>query len=504
MNENNNPMIVNKTVNHNIKNEFIILASMMHSSAVRKKVSKVVETKHFFSKSSKIIFEGLKYIADNNLEYDADTLSILLRDKDDYGGIDKIISIEEAFDENVNIDEHINILKKDYFRIYTVNVSLNELSDLINDPMTKYEVISSKIRDIQEDHKNILDKNIIIKPNSYDERTSYYDLINAQRRGDVFGSTGFKELDENLAVGFAPKKVSITAGRTGTAKSILSSNFALKKILNGEKILFLPLEVGIDSFKHSLISNHANILYDHLMPRGIKNISENEFNEMKKKIHNAYNDIFGFTPEYEAKLKKMSMEDSIEFCKDYDSKCFIIDKPITNDELFNILSSNNFTFCCIDLYGKLKGYEPDQKIITQRLDEIQQIAKEVNSHINLVSQINREFEKNYYSSNGNGKRPIMSQLKQSGSLEEVADLILLLYRHKYYHPNEKEDVLEINIAKQRQGGIMGKTVGFDFIGAFHRIGQHRKEWDAQSKTQGDKIIKSCPINNPINKDFDKR
>ena len=426
---------INKRISHNIRNEFVILASLMHSAANRKKYCNSIESKCFISPSNRIIFQGIKYISDNNLEYDHETMAVKLRDYNfDYGGMDKLIDIYEAFDENKNIENHIEILKADYFRINATTFLLNDLSDTIADPNTPYIDISRKIKYIQDEHNKIYNKSIIINANDHDDRLSFYNTINNYRNNKVFGSTGFEELDKHLNLGFAPGKISTIGARclgansnlnfliktdnisysksitikqayeqmyhinlhwkdtgwnknsikfirsdvnnkinftkikniiysgikdlyrvitesgktlestlehiyfnenneekklselniddyilcidwnkispekikdiiyigkgetydieneeihnffangikvhnSGCGKSITISNFAKNKLLMGEKILALPIEIGRTSFKQSLISNHGNILYDNLMPKNIKNISNDD------------------------------------------------------------------------------------------------------------------------------------------------------------------------------------------------------------------------------------
>ena len=200
--------------------------------------------------------------------------------------------------------------------------------------------------------------------------------------------------------------------------------------------------------------------------------------------------MFGIDAEIESRMKKMSIEDAQKLSIEKGSNCFVIDKPITNDELYNYLMNDNYSWCFIDLYNKLIGYEPDQKIITQRLDELQEISKETSTHITIVSQINREIEK-YTEKNSGGKRPKMHQLKHSGSIEEVSDIVFLLYRHKYYHPEISEDVIEICIEKQRQG-IQNKTIAYEFEGHYHRLGKHTEDWSYKEMNKADKTIVNHP------------
>ena len=79
--------------------------------------------------------------------------------------------------------------------------------------------------------------------------------------------------------------------------------------------------------------------------------------------------------------------------------------------------------------------------------ELKKMAIEFNVGIILLSQLNRDVE------NRNDKRPMMSDLRESGALEQDADVILLIYRDDYYHPEDSKDpgIAEVNVAKNRSG-----------------------------------------------------
>jgi replicative DNA helicase len=106
--------------------------------------------------------------------------------------------------------------------------------------------------------------------------------------------------------------------------------------------------------------------------------------------------------------------------------------------------------CYIDLFDKLTDLNVQEKndaLISSKLGYLNQVAEELNVHICLIVQIHRAAVKDVRSDH----RPKMHNLKSSGSFEEVARLILLLHREKYYNSKIVEDVIEFNVAKQNNG-----------------------------------------------------
>jgi len=106
--------------------------------------------------------------------------------------------------------------------------------------------------------------------------------------------------------------------------------------------------------------------------------------------------------------------------------------------------------CYIDLFDKLTDVNVEGKndsLISSKLGYFNQVAEELNIHICLLVQIHRAAVRDPRSDH----RPKMHNLKSSGSYEEVARLILLLHREKYYNARVVEDVIEFNVAKQNNG-----------------------------------------------------
>lgn len=106
--------------------------------------------------------------------------------------------------------------------------------------------------------------------------------------------------------------------------------------------------------------------------------------------------------------------------------------------------------CYIDLFDKLTDLNVQEKndaLISSKLGYLNQVAEELNIHICLIVQIHRAAVKDVRSDH----RPKMHNLKSSGSFEEVARLILLLHREKYYNSKIVEDIIEFNVAKQNNG-----------------------------------------------------
>jgi replicative DNA helicase len=104
----------------------------------------------------------------------------------------------------------------------------------------------------------------------------------------------------------------------------------------------------------------------------------------------------------------------------------------------------------IEVEGRENSAEKTAKI-TRRL---KRLAKELKIPIVVLAQLNRDLEKR------DNKRPQLSDLRSSGSIEQDADVVMFLYRHEVYHPGEKEGECEVIVAKQRNGPTGTVRIGY--------------------------------------------
>jgi replicative DNA helicase len=125
----------------------------------------------------------------------------------------------------------------------------------------------------------------------------------------------------------------------------------------------------------------------------------------------------------------------------------------------------------MDLWEKFTDIKIDASSIAEKLNKTQAMAKECNVHMAIVQQIKRSEDKK----GKKNKRPTIDLLKNSGGYEEVADLIIMMHREKYYDPELDDDIIEYIIGKQRRGQ-MNKTAYHIFDGNYGMIGDYVKAY----------------------------
>lgn len=455
----------------NIQNEQLILANMIKSTKIRRRLSKDLKPFHFIGKKHRVTFNILCKMAEKNLEFDIDTFESIATDKDDYGGSSYIIKLERLFEENTNIDHHVDILKSDAVKHHIKENRMAKFVDLLEDPHSDVGEITSimdKMRD--EVHANFRKINVL---SGIELRKDYWKDLQERRKESIFTPTGIKGLDRWLTEGMARKKTSIWSARPGMGKSTTLANIALNvsrgiKNAKGEeinppkKVLIAPLETGHVSY--------IDIMVSILIKERLEAEAEAEGSALPKtmigmKLDKLVKDSDKLDDKEDMPLIKWAMDQIFS----NENLHFTDDPMLSLDQLESILEEGNYDICMIDLWERLSDIEIDAGKLTKKLTRTQAIAKRCNVHMAIVHQQRRSDGKS------KSKKPTMEALKNSGAYEEISDLVVFMYRAKYYDPELEEDVIEYIIAKQRRGA-MNKSAYHQFYANYGMVGEHRKNY----------------------------
>jgi len=257
-----------------------------------------------------------------------------------------------------------------------------------------------------------------------------------------------------LTDGFAQGRVTILAGRPGMAKSTFVANSMVR--LSNRKHPVATALFALEMDGVSMVDRMNAIETDIDLKRLIKDRVSLTNTELKA----------------ETDAKKRREKKPIYICDDVRKSLIDVKR-----EVKALREKYGVKVVYIDLFMKLKkmygtGNKSTADQYTEMLNEVQRIARELHVHICLVVQIGRKVEAR------TDKRPTISDLKDSGAYEEIADNIFLFYREAYYMTKSADeefesDILEIIIGKQRQGTT--GTVKALFNGATTKIQKAHEE-----------------------------
>jgi len=297
-------------------------------------------------------------------------------------------------------------------------------TDEIRRELQRFEAKLARISEVSVQNETTVDM-----PDAVEElNRELYELMFGEKKGVTGIPSGYPDLD-NLTCGFQPGDLVILAARPSMGKTALAVNFALNMALEGLKVLFISAEMRQKNVVRRMVSNLMGIDSKKLRTG---QLSEEEYQRyldvaaILKKLPIRIDDQKPITvPEIRAKARKMKRERGLD--------CIIIDY-----------------LGFIDGDRSLSRYD----LVSQNCRDLKALAGEFNVPVICLAQLNREVEKR------NDKRPILSDLRDTGEIEQTADLVMFLYRADYYEHEEKGEpekpgpsVVEVIIAKQRDGAV---------------------------------------------------
>lgn len=231
--------------------------------------------------------------------------------------------------------------------------------------------------------------------------------------------SGFRDLDR-ITLGFQPKDLIIMAGRPGMGKTALMLSMALNMASAGKKVLIFSLEMSTDALMWRLVSNVTGIEMQKL--RSGK-VTPDEYVQVTNALA------------YISKLTLFIDEQSQPTTSDLRAKARKVKRESGLDVVF------------VDYLGFIRG-EGESRVqeVSRNVWDLKAMAKDFGIPVICLAQLNRAVEQRQ------DKRPVLSDLRESGEIEQTADLVLFLYREDYYENNtDKQNVVEVHIAKHRNG-----------------------------------------------------
>tara|TARA_B100000579_G_scaffold436106_1_gene461124 strand:- start:319 stop:1677 length:1359 start_codon:yes stop_codon:yes gene_type:complete len=428
----------NKILNvqpHSDEAEQAVLGSMLsNKDAVNKVFEKKLESSHFYKNAHSLIFAAMKKLDKDNEPID--TVSVVdaltkSKELDKVGGAYYISGLIEVVPTTAHIQRYIKIvIEKSILRnlIYLANDISKEAYDDSQEVDDILESVQKSIFGItQERLKKGFEKIDPILIKTFED----IDTI-ASHKGSVIGvPSGFNDLDEKTT-GFQNGDLIIIAGRPGMGKTSFALNMMRNAAIDSnKKIGFFSLEMANNQLAMRLLCAEARV-DSNLVRAG--SLPKSQYKNLSLAVGPLSNaDIYlDDTPalsilELRAKARRLK--------NDIDADMIIVDY--------------------LQLMQGPSGLESRQQEIATISRSMKALAKELNVPIVALSQLSRAVEQRTGS-----KRPQLSDLRESGAIEQDADVVLFLFRPWVYsRDDEDEGKAEIIIAKQRNGptGIIEAT-----------------------------------------------
>ena len=435
----------------NIEAEQAVLGAMMIDKEAISKATEILRENDFYRQDHRAVYQVIVDLFSKNQAVDMVTVTEALKREgklEDVGGIQFITYLANAVPTAANISYHAKIVEEKSLLRQLISVSTQiagagyEGTEDVNSLLDNAErmILGVSERKISRDFAPI--KEVVMS--AVDRIDELYN-----KKGGITGiATGFIDFD-HLTSGLQPSDLILIAARPSMGKTALVLNMAQHVAIREKKaVAFFSLEMSKEQLVQRMLCSEASIDSSRLR------IGELEDNDWEKLIWAAdslsraeifIDDTPGITVmEMRAKARRLKVEHNLQL--------------IVIDYLQLMQGS-----------GKKSGENRKQEL-SDISRSLKALARELNVPVIALSQLSRSVESRQV------KRPMLSDLRESGALEQDADLVAFLYREDYYDKEtENKNITELIIAKHRNGPV--DTVKLFFHKQFTRFANLAKGVD---------------------------
>lgn len=425
----------NDTIPASIEAEEAILGGILFDPMAMSKVESDLKIEAFYLQSHQEIYRAAKNLYRQQKPTDLMAVSTYLGDRDlleKVGGLTKLSQLLNRTVSAVNIDRYADLIVEKYIRRQLIS-SGHEIVDLGYDNITELEDV------INQSQSKVFQIGDRLSNNSTDSTADIcIDCFNELESDNPIYETGLYDLDE-LMIGFEPGNLTILAGRPSMGKSAIANFFTLQ-MANMYKLpaVYFSLEMTKKQLQYRLWSliSESRSFYKY----GLSKISGDRLRKQragKIKLNQQELDsiakIIGISSELPIFIndnRGISVAGIASECRRIKAREGNLGLIVV--DYLQMMASDN---------GGNRSYE-----LGDVARGLYKLAGEINAPILALSQVSRGVEQRQ------DKRPMMSDLSQSGILEMVADNILFAYRDEYYYPDSPGgNILELILAKARHG-----------------------------------------------------
>lgn len=432
---------------HSLEAEQSVLGGLLLDNERWDTVAEKVVAGDFYSRPHRLIFESIKSILENSMPLDLITLSEHLERHeklDSVGGFAYLADLAKNTPSAANINAYADIVRERAMVRNLIGVA-NEIADAGYDPQGRtsedlLDMAESKVFAIAEERttENEGPQNV----DSILEKTlERIEILYQTPQDGVTGvSTGFTDLNKKTA-GLQGSDLIIVAARPSMGKTTFAMNLCENAAMDQDKpVLIFSLEMPAEQLMMRMLASMSRVDQTKIRTGQLDDEDwariSSTMGILTQKKNMYIDDSSGLTPtELRSRARRVARE------------------------------AGGLSMIMVD-YLQLMRVPGLQDNRTQEISEISRslkaLAKELNVPVVALSQLNRSLEQRA------DKRPINSDLRESGAIEQDADLIMFIYRDEVYNPeSNRKGIAEIILGKQRNGPI--GSVSLTFQGQFSRF-----------------------------------
>ena len=427
----------------NIDAEQAVLGAMLIKKEAIAEVSQLLRPEDFYRDAHKIIYEAMLALFNRNEPADIVTVTNYLDKEnklDKVGGITFVTALANIVPTAANVNFHANIVREKADLRHLINTATDiagmayEATDDVSDVIDKSEKMIMEVANRQNVSTFTPMQEIVME--TFDKINTLY-----ESKGGLTGiSCGFKDLDA-LTSGLQASDLILVAARPSMGKTAFTLNIAANVALKEKKtVAFFSLEMSKQQLVQRMLCSEGGIDSQKLKNADLSTEDWEKLVRTADKVSAAplyIDDTAGITVmELRSKARRLKAEHGLDL--------IIIDYLQL-------------------MQGRSKGGSDNrQQEISDISRSLKAVARELNVPVIALSQLSRSVESRQI------KRPMLSDLRESGSLEQDADIVMFLYREDYYDPETaNKNITEVIVAKHRNGPV--DTVKMFFKKEFTRF-----------------------------------
>ncbi|WP_172254873.1 replicative DNA helicase [Saccharibacillus deserti] len=426
----------------NLEAEQAVLGAVLLQAESLITVMEKITADDFYDKSHQMIFEAMVQLGEESQPIDLVTLTSLLKDRgqlEDLGGVSYLAKLANAVPTAANVEYYAQMIEEKAMLRRLIRTATQIVSEGYTGGEDVGLMLSDAERKILEISNRRSSGGFVAIRDVLMEVFDRVEMLN-QNSGNSTGiPSGFVDLDR-MTAGFQRNDLIILAARPSVGKTAFALNVAQNvSVRAGETVAIFSLEMSAAQLVQRMICAEANLDASVMrtgefkdedwtkLTMGIASLSEAEI---------YIDDTPGIT------------------VADIRSKC----RRLKKERGLGMIVIDYLQL----IQGRGKSGENRQQEVSEISRTLKQIARELELPVIALSQLSRGVEQRQ------DKRPMMSDLRESGSIEQDADIVAFLYRDDYYNADtEKKNIIEIIIAKQRNGPV--GTVELVFLKNFNKF-----------------------------------
>jgi replicative DNA helicase len=436
--------VFGKVQPQNLKLEEVVIGAMLiDKDAVTVCRGVLTDSSDFYAKAHQVIYEAILALDDKMRPVDLLTVTEQLRAAgrlDDVGGAAYLVDLTNKVASAANVEYHAFILKQKAILRAAIRAGSAVIQAAHDTSLDDLEILDIIEREFFSLIRSTGGANSLEVARVVDEISKHQlEMIKSNRQVSGIRS-GFADLDK-ITNGFQPGKVYVLAGRPGMGKSSLITSMVHRMRKYDDPVVALfTLEMSAIEQTNRLISIESGLSYDKVINPNLRSQGENDAYEAARERVSDYNLIIND----QAGISVESLRTEVrQLVAKYNVEIVFID-------YLQLMTSS----------GK---YSSREERVTEISKMLAVLSKECEVPVVELSQLSRSVEQR-----GGDKRPQLSDLRESGSIEQDASFVGFLYRPYYYGIKEDEfgnstmNLCELIVAKNRNGKLVDLSLAFDF------------------------------------------